>query len=794
MIDLEVDGKSVQVKEGSTVMDAANQLGIYVPHFCYHKKLSIAANCRMCLVQVEKAPKPLPACATPVANGMKVYTHSENAVKAQKGVMEFLLINHPLDCPICDQGGECQLQDLAVGYGSSASRYAEVKRVVINKNLGPLVSTDMTRCIHCTRCVRFGEEIAGIMELGMAGRGEHSEIMPFIEQTVNSELSGNIIDLCPVGALTSKPFRYTARTWELSRRKSVSPHCGLGSNLVVQVKQNRVMRVLPHTNEEINECWLSDKDRFSYEGLNSENRLTRPMIKRNGSWEECEWQEALEYIASGLKNIIDQHGAEQIGALATPHQTLEELYLLQKLVRGLGSNNVDFRLRQSDFSIDEELQGAPWLGFNVQDISTFNSALVIGSNLRQDHPLLTQRLRQATKKGMQLNLLNPMGGDLFLKVANQTIVAPSMMVDALAQILKATLDSSHTRLPAEVESKLMDVKVSEIATKIAQSLQKGEHRAILLGNIAQHHPHYGILHALAQALAERLGATLGVLGEAANSVGGYIAGATPVFGPLLKSAQPGMNASQMLASPRKAYLLLGVEAELDTYNSQQAIQAMKSAELVVAMSSYKHHATEYAHVLLPIAPFSETSGVFINTEGRPQSFRGVVKPLGETRPAWKVLRVLGNLFGLEKFDYNSSEEVYAELSGGKEFSVKPYLNNLLKQLRVNKPTLSSSTLQRIGDVPIYHTDSIVRRAISLQETVDARTPVASMNNDLMGRLNIKEGAEVKVTQQHGHTVLKVKCDNTLPTNCVRLPAAHPSTAMLGGMFDEITVERIGTSE
>ena len=360
MVNIEIDGKAIQVPPNSTVMEAANRLGIYIPHFCYHKKLSIAANCRMCLVQVEKAPKPLPACATPVTEGMKVYTHSAAAVQAQKGVMEFLLINHPLDCPICDQGGECQLQDLAVGYGGSASRYHEPKRVVPSKDIGPLVAAEeMTRCIQCTRCVRFGQEIAGVMELGMVGRGEHAEIVAFVGKTVDSELSGNMIDVCPVGALTSKPFRFTTRAWELSRRKSISPHCGLGSNLIVQVKIDKVMRVLPLENEAINECWLSDKDRFSYEGLNSPERLTRPMIKREGKWEEADWPIALERVALGLKAVREKHGAQAIGALATPHSTLEELYLLQRLARGLGSGNVDFRLRASDFSLDGQLEGVP---------------------------------------------------------------------------------------------------------------------------------------------------------------------------------------------------------------------------------------------------------------------------------------------------------------------------------------------------------------------------------------------------------------------------------------------------
>src|SRR5688572_13416936 len=527
MLKIELDGKEYDVPEGSTIMDAANGAGIFVPHFCYHRKLSIAANCRMCLVQVEKAPKPLPACATPVTNGMKVWTHSDQAVDAQKGVMEFLLINHPLDCPICDQGGECQLQDLAVGYGASGSRYDEEKRVVVNKNLGPLIATDMTRCIHCTRCVRFGTEIAGIMELGMIGRSEHAEIITFVGKTVDSELSGNVIDLCPVGALTSQPFRYTARPWELVRRASVSPHCGLGSNLTVQVKQNRVMRVLPRENEAINECWLSDKDRFSYEGLNSEQRLARPLLKREGVWREVEWPVALEYVTAEVKRIRERHGAEAIGALATPHQTLEELYLLQKLMRGLGSGNVDFRLRQSDFRADANTRGAPWLGMKIGEVGRLDRVLVIGSTLRKDHPLLAHRLRQAAKRGTQLSLLNPVDDELLILIAHKAIVAPSAMPDMLAQVLVAALRGKRAGAPAELERALAHVQPSEAAQRIAESLGTGENTAIFLGNLAQHHPHAFELQALAQALAAVTGARVGFLGEAANSVGAYLAGAVP---------------------------------------------------------------------------------------------------------------------------------------------------------------------------------------------------------------------------------------------------------------------------
>jgi len=780
VIELELNGKHIEVKEGSTIMDAANELGIFIPHFCYHKKLSIAANCRMCLVQVEKAPKPLPACATPVARDMKVWTHSNVAVAAQKGVMEFLLINHPLDCPICDQGGECMLQDLAVGYGGSASRYQEDKRVVPDKNLGPLIATDMTRCIHCTRCVRFGQEIAGIMELGMVGRGEHAEIMPFVEKTVDSELSGNMIDICPVGALTSKPFRYTARTWELSRRKSVSPHDSLGSNLIVQVKKGRVMRVLPRDNEEINECWLSDRDRFSYEGLNSDQRLARPMLKQGRDWKEAEWQTALEFIANKIIQIKNSHGAQAIGALATPYSTLEELYLLQKLVRGIGSGNVDFRLRQCDFSADSQLQGAPWLGMKIAEIGQLDRALVVGSMLRKDHPLLAHRLRQAAKRGTQISLINAADDDLLMKIEHKAIVAPREMVKTLAEILKAVAETKHQPSPAQLAS----LNPSQEAGRIAESLTSGKNVAVFLGNTAQHHPQAATLHSLAQNLALLLGAKFGIFGEAANSVGGYIAGAVPFGTPA------GQHAKAMLENPLKAYLLLNTEAELDCHDPSEAVAAMRDAELVVAMSAYKHKATEYAHVLLPIAPFTETAGTFINAEGRAQSFNGTVKPLAETRPAWKVLRVLGNLLRLAGFEQESIEQVRAEIVPNLDVDLyKKLNNNLRKPIVVGVETPVADALQRIGEVPIYSSDAIVRRAASLQKTSDAKATVAAMSGALFEKFKLREGDKVKVTQERGSTILAAHRDDSLPQNCVRVASAHPLTAELGAMFGEITVER-----
>ena len=778
-LEIEIDGNKLEVPDGSTVMDAARLANIYVPHFCYHRKLSIAANCRMCLVQVEKAPKPLPACATPVTNGMKVMTHSDQAVTAQKGVMEFLLINHPLDCPICDQGGECQLQDLAVGYGASESKYEEDKRVVANKNLGPLISTDMTRCIHCTRCVRFGQEIAGVMELGMIGRGEHAEIITFVGKTVDSELSGNVIDLCPVGALTSKPFRYSARTWELTRKPSVSPHCGLGSNLILQIKQNRVMRALPLENEAINECWISDKDRFSYEALNSDQRLARPMLKQGGAWKEVDWQTALDFVARELKRIAAAHGPQSIGALATPHQTVEELHLLQKVVRGLGSSNVDFRLRQADFAADGKMAGAPWLGMDIAEVSQLDRVLVVGSTLRKDHPLIAHRLRQSAKKLLKISILHSVDDDLLMRVAHKAIVAPAAMVELLAQVVQAAAAAKNVAVPEIAHALVASVTVTDAAQRIASSLADGKDVAVFLGNFAQHHAQASQLHALAQALAEIIGGRFGFLGEAANSVGGYVVNAMP--------SRNGANAGQMIANPLKAYVLLGVEPELELHDPRLAVAAMQQAELVVALSAYQHKAVDYAQVLLPIAPFTETAGTFINTEGRAQSFQGVVQPLGETRPAWKVLRVLGNLLGLAGFDQQSADDVRFEALAADNKNINK--NNKLESFYIGSLATDSS-LQRIAETPIYAADAIARRAPSLQKTRDALPPVASMNHALADKLGLRDGDSVRVRQGGGEAVVAYVLDDKLPADCIRLAAAREETAALGAASAELTIERI----
>ena len=774
MVELTVDGNKVEVPEGSMVMHAAQKIGLYVPHFCYHKKLSIAANCRMCLVEVEKAPKTLPACATPVTNGMVVHTCSEKAKAAQKSVMEFLLINHPLDCPICDQGGECQLQDLAVGYGGSASRYHEEKRVVFHKDLGPLVSAEeMSRCIHCTRCVRFGQEIAGVMELGMLGRGEHSEITTFVGRTIESELSGNMIDICPVGALTSKPFRYSARTWELARRRSVSPHDSVGANLVVQVKGDRVLRVVPFENEAINECWISDRDRFSYEGLNSEDRLAAPMIKgADGTWQDASWSDALQAVAQGLSRVRDGFGAGQIGALASEYATTEEYALLGRLMRALGSENIDFRLRQTDPSFDAALSGAPWLGMPIAEIDNLDRVLVVGSFLRKDHPLIAQRLRQAAKRGTQISLIDGSADNPLLPVTARVTVAPSEMAGALAEVIVALAQAKEQPVAAEFAS----VVPGENAKLIAASLASGANTAVLLGNLAVSSPVAATLAANGNALAALAGGRFGFLTAGGNTVGGYLAGAVP--------GQGGKTAAAMLAEPLKAYVVLHAEPLLDADNGPQALAALRGAQFAVALTPYRSSAQDWADVMLPVSPFTETSGTYVNAQGTAQSFKGTVAPFGQTRPGWKVLRVLGNVLQLPGFDDETSESVRdTVLAGGFENR----LSNVVRAVPGLGKRLAG--LERLADVPIYRSDAIVRRSEPLQAAPASRAPGARMNGQTLAQLGLTAGVKVRVSTAAGAVELETVQDDAVADRAVRIAAAWEQTAALGGAFGEISVER-----
>ena len=751
MLQIEIDGKQIAVKQGVTVMEAAHELGTYIPHFCYHKKLSIAANCRMCLVEVEKAPKPLPACATPVTDGMVVHTHSPKAKQAQEGVMEFLLINHPLDCPICDQGGECQLQDLAVGYGKSASRYQEEKRSVVGKDMGPLVSAEeMSRCIHCTRCVRFTEEVAGMQEIAMANRGEFSEIMPFIGKAVETELSGNVIDLCPVGALTSKPFRYDARSWELSRRKTISAHDALGSNLIVQTKEHTVRRVLPLENEAINECWISDRDRFAYEGLYHESRLKAPKIKHGGEWHEVDWPTALEYVRKTLDCIQKEDGKDAVGIWANPMNTVEELYLAKTLADGLGIQHFDTRLQQQDQRLAGHLKGAQWLGQSIEDLGNADAVLVVGANLRKEQPLLTARLRRAAKAYMALSVIASSKEELHMPLFSHTILHPNEWADYLA------------KLAADTQNALSD------------GLKQAEKVAIVLGAEVQNHPDYAAIYAAAQQLAAATGAVLGILPQAANSVGADVLG-----------VNAGQCIQEMLAQPKKAVLLFNVEPEIDVAGGAKAVAALKQAQSVMAFTPFESDTLrEVCDVMLPIAPFTETSGSFINMEGRLQSFHGVVRGLADSRPLWKVLRVLGNVFGLSGFEYDSSEQVLKEAVNKEGLSEK--LNN--QSAWQGGAAQAAAKLMRVGGVGIYHSDALVRRSAPLQATSHAQVPAARVHPNTLAALGLQNGDSAQASQGGASVSVTVVADAGLSENVVHLPL-HSENAALGALMNSIELAR-----
>ncbi|MDX1901687.1 MAG: NADH-quinone oxidoreductase subunit NuoG [Gammaproteobacteria bacterium] len=677
-IDIEIDGKTLKAQPGQMVIQVADAAGIYIPRFCYHKHLSVAANCRMCLVEVEKVPKALPACATPVAPGMKIFTRSKAALAAQKAVMEFLLINHPLDCPICDQGGECELQDLSLGFGPADSFYTERKRSVKDKDIGPLISTEMTRCIHCTRCVRFGDEIAGMRELGATGRGENMEIGTYIEEAVESELSGNVIDLCPVGALTSKPFRFKARAWELKQYPSIAPHDCLGSNIYVHTYQDKVMRVVPRENANMNETWISDRDRFSYEGLNHPDRLQRPMIRTEKGWIESDWQTAFDAVVQLLQNILNQEGGDQLAALASPNSTLEEFYLLQKLFRSLKSPHIDFRLHEKDFSDQNHLPIFPGIDFSLADIENQDVIILIGSQIRQEQPLLSVRIRKAIKKGAQVIVINPASFQFNFDVAVEKII-PNL---------------AHLEIDKEIE----------------KYLQPGKKICIFVGGLAMHHPHAAVIRARAHAIADQCGAKIGILTFGANAAGGWLSGAIPHRGPYgEKLSEHGLDAQAILKNQRKGYVLLNVEPE-DCGDPAAFNHALRHAQTVIALSCFKHPVLlETADVILPVTPFTETSGTFVNVTGEWQSFTGVTQPLGEARPAWKVLRVLANVLGCEGFEYASSAEVRDELSQLK----KPFTAEPLSQKHSQDGHENSEVLPHVD--AMYQSDNIVRRAKALQE-------------------------------------------------------------------------------
>lgn len=786
-VTIEIDGRACAATPGEMIIAVADREGIPIPRFCYHKKLSVAANCRMCLVEVAQGgrpfPKPMPACGTPVAQDMRVRTRSPLALEAQQGTMEFLLINHPLDCPICDQGGECELQDVAVGYGGDGSRYSERKRVVADEDLGPLIATEMTRCIHCTRCIRFGAEIAGVRELGVTGRGEDMRIGTYVAHTVAHELAGNIIDLCPVGALTSKPFRFTARSWELTQAEGIAPHDAVGSNLRFHIRGNRIMRVHPKENEAVNETWISDRDRFSYQGLNTDDRLLQPMVKQDGRWRTVDWQEALVLVAEGLKDA----GSEGLGALASPAATVEELYLLQKTVRGLGGNNIDTRLRQQDFRGDAAGAPLPWLGVPIAELERLQGLLLIGTDIRQEQPLLAHRIRKAAMAGAQVALVNPLLFSLTFP-STQYVGHPAEMLKDLGAIAQALGEPGQGPIAGLIAAAEPEASHHETARLLRAAGEQGS-GLVLLGALAAAHPDYCLLEALAQAIAGATKASLGYLPTAANSVGAYLAGALPhVLPGAQANPTAGMSAGAMLEHPRTAYLLWGIEPAYDLGNPAQAIKALDQAKLVVACVTHRDPALEQtAHILLPIAAFAETSGTLVNAGVDWQSFRGAVAPPGAARPGWKLLRVLGNLLDLPGFDQISSTDVLTELQDlcdGRKPDNRPRTDCEAE------PRVIETGLTRIGNLPIYAGDALVRRAPALQHTPAAGRFGAFLRGSEASALGLAEGDRVEVRQNGFSARTQVSLDEAVPAGCVRIPAGVAGSETLGDRIGPVSVTKI----
>jgi NADH-quinone oxidoreductase subunit G len=785
-IEIEIDGKKCQAKPNAMVIQVADEAGIYIPRFCYHKHLSIAANCRMCLVEVEKAPKPLPACATPVMPGMKVFTRSSKALAAQKAVMEFLLINHPLDCPICDQGGECELQDLSMGYGSSHSFYTEGKRSVKDEDLGPLIATEMTRCILCTRCVRFGDEIAGLRELGLTFRGEDVEVSTYIQQAIKSDVSGNVIELCPVGALTSKPFRFTARAWELNQLPSIAAHDCLGSNVNVHTRTGSVMRIVPRENDQINQTWLSDRDRFSYQGLNHPDRLEKPLIRVDGNLKETDWQTAFDFAVGKLQQLMSAEGVGQVGALASPNSTTEEFYLLQKIMRSLGSNHIDHRLRQVDFSDQQEWNLFPGFTESLVELDNADAILLVGSNIQKEQPLASLRVRQAALKGAAIVSVNMMDYRFHFKVAQKEIVNPQEFPLALARIAKAL--GANT-------GELKNVTADASAKAIAKQLQEKKNSKILVGALAMNHPRAAAIRELIKIIATQTHAKIAFMTEGANAAGAWIAGAVPHRGPFGASIEKsGLNAQAMLCEVLKAYVLLNVEPE-DCANPVMFTHALQQAELVIALSTFKNSTLEkLAHVIFPVGPFTETSGSFLNVSGTWQSFAGSASAFGESRPAWKVLRVFGNWLQLPGFDYQSSEEVRDELKAFEKLanrSDEGRAANSYFRANENTESLEEGMLYRIGEIPIYSGDNILRRAPALQATqtmVEGELVAVRLHPKTAKALALSEGDKAVIVQREIRLHLSVVLDERVPLQSAYIPGGLSAMNGLNELFGVVHIK------
>jgi NADH-quinone oxidoreductase subunit G len=784
VVNIEIDGKQVEAENGAMLIEAADNAGIHIPRFCYHRKLSVAANCRMCLVEIEKARKPMPACATPVVEGMKVFTKSPAALAAQKGTMEFLLINHPLDCPICDQGGECELQDVAMGYGEDVSRYAETKRVVKDKNIGPLIATDMTRCIHCTRCVRFGEEIAGLREMGATGRGEFMEIGTYVAHSVASELSGNVIDLCPVGALTAKPSRYAARAWEMVQRSGVAPHDCLGSNIHVHTRNNEIVRVVPRENEGINECWLSDRDRFSYQAVSSEERLMSPMIRVKGQWQETDWDNALNLTAEALLAAVPDH----LAGLCSPGATLEEMYLFQKLLRALGTANIDHRLGQTDFSDQDQMPIFPWLGDSFEEVRESPMCFLIGANIRKEQPLMGHMIRQSVLFGGKAMAINPMDYEYNFDVDAEYIDNPEEMVAFLASVTRRVCEIKGYTPEQSIAPMLDAAEDHDAVDHFASTLTLRNDGNILLGSWAMNSPYAPQLRALASTIADAAGHRFGYLPEGGNAVGGWLAGVVPHRGVAAEKIEhQGMTTADLLDKPLNNYVLFNVEPEHDMVNGAKLINHLKSADFVVAITPYlSDKMRDYADVLLPLSAFTESSGTYVNAEGRWQSVNGCSSATGNSRPGWKILRVLGNLTDKAGFEHVSSEEVREELKSC--FSPEYVFNNSYTPASELSLPSEVSEIRSIPHAAIHAVDSTSRRAEALQQTSDAQ-PVCILGLELADTLGLDDGDRVLLRQSDASISLPVRIDASAPADCVFVPRGVSETSDLADYFGPIDVSK-----
>jgi NADH-quinone oxidoreductase subunit G len=777
MVNIEVDGVALQAPKGSMIIEATDKAGIEIPRFCYHPKLSIAANCRMCLVDVEKMPKPVPACATPVMEGMKVYTASRRAMDAQHGVMEFLLINHPLDCPICDQGGECELQDQAMGYGRSVSRFTERKRVVKDKNVGPLIQTEMTRCIHCTRCVRFLEEIAGTSEMGGSGRGDRLEIGTCVENSIDSELSGNVIDLCPVGALTNKPFRFAARAWELMAKPSIALHDGVGSHLYHHVRRGQVLRTVPRENESLNESWLSDRDRYSQQGLYSDDRVLEPQVKENGEWKAVSWDEALDTVAAILKDA----GADA-GMLMSPSAASEEYFLAQALMRGLGSGNIDHRLRQADFSDDAAQPVTPAFDMPLAAIDDADAVLLVGCNPRHEAPIVGHRLRQAWRRGAGVSAYNPVDWEFHFDTSLDAIVAPQKLVSELAGLANAVEAKTGKSAPGALRAELDKASVTEAQQALAERLAGATRGLVLIGQAAQQHGDGAWLRALATYIAAATGCALNLLSAGGNARGAWLAGAVPHRGPAGSSATAGKNVQQMLDSPLAAYVLWGIEPGFDVANPSQAVKTLRGGGKVIIVASHAASGLyEMGDVILPLAPQPESEGSMVNYDGSVLAFAAAARPSGQVRAGWKILRKLGGQLGLEGFSQVSLAEVQNDMQRALA----------AEAVQPSAPELGAAGgdgLHRIGDVPMYAVDALCRRAQPLQNTTLADVDFITLNGADAVRIGLADGAKARVSQGGMEREFEVRISDRVPEGGAWLKSATCATRMLGHAFAPINVE------